>query len=438
MHWTLVLFLIIGGLIGLMSLGVPIALAFLGVNCVAMIIMFDGLDGLRQLVLSMYSSVTLFALVPIPMFILMGEIMFHSGIAFKMMDALDKWIGRLPGRLSILAVAGGTIFGTLSGSSVASTAMLGEVLVPRMESQGYRSQMTIGPILGSGTLAAMIPPSALGVLLASLAKVSVADFLLAIVIPGVIMALVFAIYIVARCTLQPEIAPKYDMPPTSMKTRLIDTAKYILPLGIIIFLVIGVMIIGVATPNEAAALGALGSLALAFIYNKGFKWSIIRKSLMGTITVTGMILLILAGSTAFSQLLAFTGASAQLVEFVSGLNLPALVLVGIMQVVLIIMGMFMEPLSILMIAVPLMMPIIISLGLDPIWFCVLVMLNMEMAAITPPFGMSLFVMKGILGRRTSMGQVYAASYPFVALDVVVMALLMAFPALALWLPSLSR
>lgn len=436
MHWTLVLVLIVGGLIALMALGVPIALAFLGINSIAMILMFDGFDGLRQLVLSMYSSVSLFALVPIPMFILMGEIMFHSGVAFRMMEALDKWFGRVPGRLSLLAVAGGTLFATLSGSSVASTAMLGEVLVPRMESQGYKHPMTIGPILGSGTLAAMIPPSALGVLLASLAKISVADFLLAIIIPGILMASIFVAYIMIRCVIQPQIAPKYDIPPTSIRVRITETLKYVVPLGVVIFLVIGTMFIGVATPNEAAALGAFGSLILAFVYNRGFKWSVIRKSLMGTINVTGMILLILTGSTAFSQLLAFTGASQELVEFVSRIDVPAIVLVIIMQLVLIIMGMFMEPLSILMISIPLMMPIITKLGLNPIWFCALVMLNMEMAAISPPFGMSLFVIKGIMP-KTTMGQVYRASYPFFLLDIFVMALILLFPATALWLPGLS-
>lgn len=436
MHWTFVLLLIIGGLIGLMGLGIPIALAFLGVNCVAMIIMFGGFDGLRQLILSMYSSVSLFALLPIPMFILMGEIMFHSGVAFRMMDALDKWIGKVPGRLSLLAVAGGTLFATLSGSSVASTAMLGEVLVPRMESQGYQRQMTMGPILGSGTLAAMIPPSALGVLLASLAQISVASFLMAIVLPGIVMALIFLIYIVGRCILQPQIAPKYEVPPVPMKVRILDTVKYVLPLGIIIFLVIGIMFLGVATPNEAAALGALGSLILAAAYNKGFKWNIIKKSLMGTMNVTGMIMLILTGSTAFSQLLAFSGASAKLVEFMAGIDVAPIVLVIIMQVVLVLMGMFMEPLSILMISIPLMMPIILKLGLDPIWFCALVMLNMEMAAISPPFGMSLFVMKGIV-KGSTMGEVYKSSYPFFAMDIVVMALIMIFPGIALWLPGLS-
>ncbi len=432
MHWTFVLLLIIGGLIGLMGLGIPIALAFLGVNCVAMVIMFGGLDGLRQLILSMYSSVSLFALLPIPMFILMGEIMFHSGVAFRMMDALDKWIGKVPGRLSLLAVAGGTLFSTLSGSSVASTAMLGEVLVPRMELQGYQRQMTMGPILGSGTLAAMIPPSALGVLLASLAEISVAEFLLAIVVPGIIMALVFVIYIVGRCTLQPKIAPRYDVPPVPLKIRVLDSVKYVLPLGIIIFLVIGIMFLGVATPNEAAALGALGSLVLAAAYNKGFKWNIIKKSLMGTINVTGMILLILAGSTAFSQLLAFSGASAELVEFVAGIDVAPIVLVIIMRWCTSLWHVH-GALSTLKLSIPLKKPIIERLGHDPI-----VSARCSSTWRWQPshrLRLSLFVMKGHVkappwGRSTPR-------LPFFAMDIVVMALIMIFPSIALWLPGLG-
>ncbi|GAB4247601.1 MAG: TRAP transporter large permease subunit [Thermoleophilia bacterium] len=438
MEWWAQLIVILGGLVVLMAAGIPVALAFFAVNTAAMVVLLGGFDALRQLILSMYSSVSIFALVPIPMFILMGEIMFHSGVAFKMMDALDNWIGKVPGRLSLLAVAGGTLFATLSGSSVASTAMLGSILVPRMREQGYSQGMAIGPILGSGTLAAMIPPTALGVLLASLAQISVGDFLLAIVVPGLVMALAFAAYIIVRCALRPDIAPRYDLPPVPLRRKMAHTFKYILPLGTIIFLVIGLIVLGVATPNEAAALGALGSFVLAFVYNKGVKWQIVKKSLIGTLNVTGMIMLILAGSTAFSQLLAFTGATAELVRVVTALSLPPIGIVVLMMAVLIVMGMFMEPLSILMISLPLMIPVVRSLGINDIWFGTLVLLNMEMAAITPPFGMSLFVMKGLLPGNVPMFDVYKASYAFFAIDILVMALLILFPQLVLWLPGIGK
>jgi len=436
MDWLVTLIAIIGGLVVFMALGVPVAFSFLTVNILG-ILYFWGWDGLQQLVLSMYSSVASFSLLPVPLFILMGEVMFHSGVVLKMMDTLDKWIGRVPGRLSILAVGGGTLFATFSGSSIASTAVLGSILVPEMEKRKYKKSISIGPILGSGTLASMIPPTALGVLLASLSQISIGKFLLAIVVPGLIMALSYIIYIIVICIIKPELAPRYEIQDIILKEKLLDTVKYVLPLGIIIFLVIGVIVLGIATPNEAAALGALGSFVLALIY-AGPSREMITKTMSGTITVTGMMFMIIAGSTSFSQLLAYSGATEALVETVIGVSIPPLALLFVMQLILIFMGMFMEPLSILMITIPLFIPLAQSLDFNLIWFCVIILLNMEMAAISPPFGMSLFVMKGLLPPGTNMGTVYRAGIPFLACDLIVMILMIAFPSIVLWLPSVAR
>lgn len=436
MDWLLTLIAIIGGLVVFMAMGIPVSFSFLAVNILG-ILYFWGGEGLQQLLLSMYSSVSSFSLLPVPLFILMGEIMFHSGIALKMMDTLDKWIGRVPGRLSLLAVGGGTIFATLSGSSIASTAMLGSILLPEMKKRGYGQLVSIGPILGSGTLASMIPPTALGVLLASLSEISIGKFLLAIIVPGVLMALSYVIYITFICTLRPDLAPRYAVQGVTLKEKLVDTMKYVLPLGVIIFLVIGVIVLGIATPNEASALGALGSFVLAIIYS-GPNMEMIKKTMSGTITVTGMMFMILAGSTAFSQLLAYSGATEALVRTAMNIDIAPLGLLVVMQFVLILMGMFMEPLSILMITLPLFIPIAQSLDFNLIWFCAIILLNMEIAAISPPFGMSLFVMKGLLPRETSMGLVYRAGIPFLICDLTVMVLMIAFPQTVLWLPSIAR
>ncbi|MHB1167372.1 MAG: TRAP transporter large permease, partial [Carboxydocellales bacterium] len=369
-----------------------------------------------------------------PLFILMGEVMFHSGVALRMMDTLEKWMGRVPGRLSLLSVGGGTLFATLSGSSMATTAMLGSILVPEMKKRGYHNSMAIGPILGSGTLASMIPPTALGVLLATLSQISVGKFLLAIIMPGILMALVFAAYIMVRCKLQPHLAPLYETGKITWGEKIRDAVRYILPLGLIIFLFIGVIVLGIATPNEAAALGALGTFVLAFAYNKKDSWElIIRKSLEGTLKVTGMMLMIVAGSTAFSQILAYSGATQALVEIATNISIPPIGILIVMQLILIIMGMFMEPLSILMVTLPLFIPIATALDFNLIWFATIILVNMEMAAITPPFGMSLFVMKGILPPETKMLEVYRAGFPFVLCDAVVMALMIIFPQISLWL-----
>lgn len=435
MDWLLTLSIIFGAFVVLLVLGVPVAFAFTFINLVGAIVFWGGDIG--QLVLSIFKSVTNFALLPVPLFILMGEIMFQSGVASRTMEALDKWLGRLPGRLSILSVGAGVIFATMTGSSAAGVAMLGSLLVPEMEKHGYKKPMSLGPIMGSGGLAMMIPPSALGVLLASLGYISVGSFLIAIILPGLVMALLYALYIVIRCTVQPELAPPYEVQPIRFLARVWMSFCYILPLGFIVFLVIGLMLLGVATPTEAAALGTLGCTILAFAYG-GMNWETIRKSLTGTLHVTVMIFMILTGSTAFAELLAYTGATRGLVELIRGLSLPPLMIVVAMQMVLLLLGCFMEPLSIMMLTIPIFMPIVDVLGLNKLWFAALVLINMETAVITPPFGTSLFVMKGVAPRGTSIGDVYKASLPFVALNCVAMALLMVFPGIPLWLPGLMK
>ena len=437
MEWWHIFLFIFFGLLVLFALGVPVAFSFLLVNLVGVYLFWGGAVGLSQLILSVLNSVTSFSLLPVPLFVLMGEVMFRSGVAPRTMDVLDKWLGRIPGRLSLLAVGGGTLFATLTGSAMAGAAMLGSVLVPEMEKRGYRKPMTLGPILGSGGLAIMIPPSALGVLLASLALFSVGKFLIAIIIPGLIMAVLYSGYILLRCRIQPHLAPSYEISEISLSQRILATVRYVLPLGSIVFLVVGLIFLGIATPTEAAALGALGCFVLAFIY-RGLSWDIVKGSFSGTLQVTVMMFMILTGSTAFSQILAFTGASQGLVELAVGLPLSPMLLLISMQVVLLIMGTFMEPLTIMMVTLPIFMPIVDHLGFNPLWFGAIMLLNMEMATTSPPFGLVLFVMKGVAPPGTEMRDIYLAALPFLACDAVAMIVMMVFPEVVLWLPGLMR
>ncbi len=437
MEWWLTLILILLALMFLFVLGVPVAFAFLFINIIGVYIFWGGEAGLAQLIRSIYRSVATFALLPVPLFVLMGEIMFRSGIATKMMDTLDKWLGRIPGRLSLLAIGGGTLFATLSGSAMAGCAMLGSVLVPEMEKRGYKKPMSLGPILGSGGLAIMIPPSALGVLLASLSQMSVGGMLLAIVFPGILMAILYAGYVVGRCMIQPHLAPPYDMPPVSFVEKMAMTAKYVLPLGSIVFLVIGLMFLGIATPTESAALGALGCFGLLLIY-RGWAWKVMADSIAHTLKITVMMFMIMTGAMAFSQILAFSGASSGLVKLATGLDLHPMMILAIMQLILIFMGTFMEPLTIMMVTLPIYMPIVKSLGFNPLWFGTIMLINMEMATTTPPFGLVLFVMKGVAPPDTTMADIYKAGWPFLICDAVAMALLMAFPWLALYLPGMMK
>ena len=275
----------------MMATGMPVAFCFLLINLVGILLFWGGAPGLELLILTLFTSVTRFTLLPLPLFVLMGEVIFHSGIAPNMLDALDRWLGRLPGRLGLVAVGGGTLFATLTGVSMASVAMLGSTLVPEMEKRGYKKPMSLGPILGSGGLAFMIPPSGLVVLLAALAEISIGKTLMAIIIPGLLMATLYASYIIIRCKLQPSIAPAYDVPPTSLSEKLIPTVRYVLPVGFVIFMVIGVIFLGVATPTEAAATGAIATFILAAGY-KRLNWQMVKKSVAGGLKTTLMILMI--------------------------------------------------------------------------------------------------------------------------------------------------
>ena len=434
MEWWLLLSLMIFIILALMFIRVPVAFAFLAVNIGAYIVLLGGGRGLEQLIRNVDNALTTFALTPIPFFILMGEIAFHSGTAPKMIEALDNWFGRIPARLSLLSVGGGTSLATLTGSSISSIAVLGSTLLPDMERRGYKRPLSMGPIMGSGGLAVLIPPSALGVLLASLSQISVGQFLIAIVVPGILTAVLLALYVIARSVVNPELAPKYEPGSVSLAEKLKLTAQYILPLAIIVFLVIGLIILGVATPTEAAAMGVVGSLLLAALDGE-LNRRTITKALRETLKITTMILFLVAGSAAFSQILAFTGAANQLVRFVSGLDASTLIILIAMQLIVLVMGTFMEPVSIMLITLPIFVPIAQALGFDMLWFATLLLVNIEVGMISPPFGLGLFAMKATAPEDTTMAQVYSAAIPICLLYIAVMALLIAVPGLVTWLPN---
>jgi tripartite ATP-independent transporter DctM subunit len=435
--WEWLLGIIFGSLIVLMATGMPVAFSFITLNVVGVYLFLGGTVGLEQMILSIYSSLCTFTLLPIPLFILMGELLLHSGVAMDMMEALERWMGRLPGRLAILSVAAGTVFAALTGSSMSSAAMLGQLLVPEMEKRGYKKAMSLGPIMGSGGLAIMIPPSGLAVLLCVIGEISIGKMLVAIPFPGVVLAALMAAYIIIRCKLEPILAPGYDVPKVPLSVRLAGTLKFIIPVGFIIFLVIGLIFLGVADPSESAATGTLGMFIIILLY-RGFNWTVIKKSLRGTISVTGMVFLIIAGAKTFGEILSFSGATRGLTEIATQLPLPSILIVVAMQIVIIIMGCFMDVVAIMMITIPIFVPVITKIGFDPVWFGAIAVLNIELAMITPPFGMVLFVMRGVAPSGTTMSDVYSAVLPIVGLNLLTMGLLMVFPQIVLWPIGLMR
>src|SRR5699024_4864022 len=263
--------------------------------------------------------------------------------------------------------------------------------------------------------------------------------LFAIIIPGIILALLFVVYIILFAYLKPESAPAYAVEKVSFKEKIIDSIKYILPLGIIVFLLLGVIVIGFATPTQAAVLGALGTIVLSYFYG-GLTWRKLWESLTGMMRSSVMIFMIIIGSTTFGQILSFTGVTQGLVEVVSELNLTPILILICIQIVLLLLGLFIEPLSIMMMTLPVLIPISNTLGFDPLWFGAIMLLNMQLATITPPFGMDLFAMKGVLPKETNvtMIDIYKSVIPFILLNLLLMILMIAFPSLTLWLPTFVK
>ena len=435
MEWWAILACLIGGLIFFLALGLPIAFAFFLINFIGAYFFMGGMDGLDLSVQQIFSSLVSFSIAPIPLFVFMGELMLHSGMAKRTLDVFDKFIGRLPGRLSLIVITGGALFSTLSGSTIANTAMLGEIMVPEMKARGYKNPMILGPIVGVGGLAMLIPPSALAVVYASLAQISVGKVLIAGAIPGVILAVLYSMYVVGRSRINPVLAPAYEVVHHSTKEKVTELAKYILPLGLVFFLVLGFIFLGIATPTEAASTGAIGSLILAICYRR-LNYDVLKKSLRGTLQVGVMAFMIIAASKTYSAIMAYTGATMGLVELIESLEASRIMVLIAMMLIVMVLGTFMEQVSMMMITIPIFMPVIQGLGYDPIWFAILMLLNLEMAMSTPPFGILLFVMKGVAPPGTRIGEIITAALPFLVCDLIVMILLIAFPSVVMFLPKL--
>ena len=430
--WWLTLITFFTLLLALMATGMPVAIAFALLN-IAGLFLVKGTTGLLLLPGSVYRSVATFNLLAIPMFFLLGEVLFQSRVIGLTIDVMDRWIGRVRARLLFTSLGAGTLLATLSGAGMADTALLGTTLYPEMEKRGYERRISLGTLMSSGLLAAIIPPSALAVLVGSLAEVSIARLLIAGFVPGLMMATVYAIYIWVRVRLNPNLAPPYVAESVSWSLRLRGVAE-ISPLGIIVLMVMGFIIFGVTTPSEAAATGAIGAFIVAALYRR-LTFKVLKDSLYGTLYIGGMIFLIITGAVALGQLLALTGATRDFLDFIVELGLSAILLVIIVQLAVLVLGLFIDQLSIMLVAIPVLVPILGPLGIDPLWFWVLFLMNISIGAITPPFGMMLFALKGVVP-QASMTDLYRASIPFVLLDIVAVGLVIAFPEIATWLPGL--
>lgn len=437
MEWYQAAIFLFGGLMALMFLGMPVAVAFLIINMVGVMALMGGLAGIEQLLTNAAAAVTTFTLTPVPLFLIMGELLFHSGLALGVFNALDKCFGGIRGRLAYLTVGGGTIFATLSGSSMANTAMLGATLMPDMIQRGYKKYIIMGPIIATGGLAMIIPPSSLAVLLGSLARIDVGSLLIAGLLPGLVLALLYIVTIWLMIRLDPDAAPGYATEKHPLSEVVAGLLRDVLPMGFVVFAVIGLILLGWATPTEAAACGTAAVLLLAAAYRRLTRQVIIR-SLRGSVKVSAMMLLIILGSTTFSQILAFSGASQGLIAFATGFELSHYAMLLVMLLVLIVLGMAMDQLSIMMLTLPIFMPLVGIYGFDPVWFGIIMLLALELSLATPPFGLLLFVMMGVAPRGTTLREVVMAAAPFILCSLLLIVLLVIAPDLALWLPSVTR
>jgi tripartite ATP-independent transporter DctM subunit len=434
MSWQAAAWLMLGGSTALLFLGLPVALSFLVINLIGAWLFLGGEAGLIQFARNSVGSVASFSLTPIPLFILMGEVLFHTGLAVKVIDGVERLIRQVPGRLAVVAVVAGTVFSAISGSTIATTAMLGSLMLPVMLSRGYHPTMATGPLMAIGAVDMLIPPSALTVLLGSLANISISKLLIGGVMPGLVLSLAFVIYIIGRVKLNPALAPSSAFTEYRGWQKLQPFVQYVIPLVSIFVVVVASMSAGWATPTESAAIGAFFTIVLASLYG-ALSMKNLLAALRGTAAISGMILFIIVGATTFSQILSFSGASNGLVEMISGLGLSPMQVIAAMMLLLIFLGLFVEQVSMMMITLPIYMPLVMKYGVDPVWFGVMFLICMQLGLLLPPHGLLLMTMKGVAPPEVRMGHIFQAVLPYIAMSLLVLALVFCVPAVATWLPK---
>lgn len=435
MEWYTTLIAGIAILFALFLSGAPIYLAFLGAILIGVYFII-GPAGFPMFANSILDTASTTSLASIPLFILMGELLFRSGTMDVLFDSIDKLVGKVKGRQYVLVVVLSAVFGALSGVAMAVAAMLGRAIMPGMQSRGYDRGIAAGLIIGGASLAPIIPPSLLAIIVGSLADVSIAKLLIAGVIPGLLIGGIFLVYVLVRIAMNSNLAPANVTGERAEVTSLEKLMAIVktLPFLIVIFSVMGFIMLGIATPSESAATGVVGSLITAAIYRK-LSLEMIWKSLMAAITVSAMILVIMAMSKMFTQLLAFTGATSQLVNLVANLGYSPVVMLIIMLAVPFVLCMFIDTIAVILLTIPIYQPVVTALDFDPVWFWLLFLVNITLGAITPPFGYTLFAFKAVVPEM-SISDVYRATWPFVALFILGIALIIVFPGIATWLPNL--
>ena len=420
------------GLFTLMLMGVPIAFSLGIVSLVLIYFVWPGPSPFSMVYFTSWNLTHNFILATVPLFILLGEVILFSGLASDVFDVASKWVGRLPGGLAVAGIFGCAGFAAVSGSSVANTATNAMVAVPEMLKRGYSRKLAPGCIAAGGALGILIPPSIPMILYATMAEESIGQLFFGGMIPGIMTALIFAVYIVIRCSVSPSFGPPSEK--SSWRSKFGSLWK-MLPLLALVAGVLGTVYAGVCTPSESAAVGALGALIIAFAYRKLNRRNL-TGALLAAIKTNAMIIMIFIGGLLFSHVLSFMGLSALVVNAVLELDLNRWIIMIGLNLLLLVLGCFIDPGSIIIIVTPLALPVILNLGFDPIWFGIIFTINMEMANITPPLGYNLYVLKGVVPAEVKLQDIILGMLPFLGLFALSLAIVMIFPQLALWLPRM--
>jgi len=430
MEWWLTGVILFSSLLIFLASGIPVAFGLGFLSLIAMYILW-GFDGLIILATTSYTTNVHFMLIAVPLFIFMGECIAVSGIGKDAFEMIDTWLGFLPGGIAVTSVGTCTIFGAVTGFSPATCAALGPVTIPEMLRRGYDKGFSVGAIATGAGIAIIIPPSTLMVLYGFLAEVSIGKLFLAGVIPGLILSAVIIISIIIRASLNPKLAPYRKK--SDWKER-INKSVFVAPFVALILLVLGTIWGGVATPTEGAALGATGGLVLLMLYGR-LNWPTFREIIIATVRVNCMVMFILIGATLFTEVLAYVGFTAKLAEWATSLVISRWFIFAFMMVSIFFMGCVMDPGSILFITIPIFLPIIQNLGFDPLWFGIVILLNLEIATITPPVGLNLYVLKGVAPPEVSLDDIIRGAAPYWFIDAIALFVIVLFPALVTWLPN---
>ncbi len=428
---VLTMCLVVFGLLALtLSLGIHIGFSLFIVGFCGMAL-FSPLPPGGNLASSVWSTVNKWELVALPLFILMGEILFHSGISEKLFKGLVPWLYRLPGGLLLMNIVACTFFAAVSGSSAATTATVGRITLAEFEKLGYDEKLAIGSLAGAGTLGFLIPPSLIMIVYAILAEVSIGKMFIAGILPGFLLASIYILYIVYRGLRDPSIAPR--MQESYSWAERLTALKDLLPVIILILMVLGSIYAGFATPTEAAALGVLGAAAFAFL-NRRLNLKGLFVCLLAAVKTTSMICLIVMGASYLSRVMGFLGIPAALTQAIVDLKLSPYVLMLVLGLVYVVLGCILDGFSIVVMTLPIALPMAVASGFDPIWFGIYLILMVELSQITPPVGFNLFVIQGLTDK--SIGEIAVYALPFFFLMVLTTVIITVFPEIVLYLPRL--